>query len=87
MLHAANQPRVPEATPVPGFEKPSLLVPMKLTTQDIAAAFDFPQGSYFDELMSTNVGPGSVDELFEGRQFYNLDQNGKFNFLFLFCAL
>lgn len=37
--------------------------------------------------MSTNVGPGSVDELFEGRQYYNLDQNGKFNFLFLFCAL
>lgn len=40
MLHAANQPRVPEATPVPGFEKPSLLVPMKLTTQDIAAGKD-----------------------------------------------
>lgn len=35
MLHAANQPTVPEATPVPGYERQTF--PMHLTSQDIAS--------------------------------------------------
>lgn len=34
VFHAANQPLVPEATPAPGFERPTL---HKMTSQDIAA--------------------------------------------------
>ncbi|XP_068687017.1 protein C-ets-2-like isoform X1 [Montipora capricornis] len=74
MLQAANQSRVPEATPVPGYER----LPTQLTSLDIASAFDLPQGrSYMDELMF----PETVEELFNGEKFngkqalYNFVQN------------
>ncbi|XP_067039478.1 transforming protein p54/c-ets-1-like isoform X1 [Acropora muricata] len=68
MLHAANQPTVPEATPVPGFERQTF--PMHLTSQDIASAFDFPQGrSYMDELMFYGPDNETVEELFNGDKF------------------
>lgn len=75
MFHAAKHPLVPEGTPVPGFERPTL---HQMTSQDIASALEYTEGRSFME--DLNEAPETIEELFNGRPHLGFEQSDMDNF-------